>query len=422
MAAKAPADQEEEEEVCRGVVEFLRRRHSSFWTRMTAMEASGMMGDLGTLLPLTLAMAEKGSIRPGAALLWTGVFNVIGAYQWDLPMPVQPMKTIAATAITEGLSEGAVAAAGIFTGGAVALLGLTGVIEIVNRVVPRSVVSGIQLGLGLRMVGVGVAYVGARWTALDGPFLGGAAALAGAAAAQDLPVALLIVLVGAAVAAGQWLATNDAARYAPYALGVAPRQPTSSDWAAGILRAGLPQLPLTTLNSVISVCALSERLFPDREKATRRSVSTSVGAMNLIGCFFGAMPSCHGAGGLSGQYKFGARGGAAIFMFGFLKIAIVLALGETNLRNAIAAFPRSLLGALLALAGAELARAGAKADGAETATLATAGVTIGLSNTGAGAAVGLLVAYSELLCEKLKARRSPTTREIPMHEPISCSC
>lgn len=148
-----------------GLISFIRRRHRSFAQglrdimevrcrieiiRNYRLQISGMVGDLGTLLPLTvrrvlgclerersqLAMANEGAIRPGAALLWTAVFNIVGAYQWDIPMCVQPMKTIAVVAITEGLSEGEVAAAGIFAGGAVALLGCTGLIDAVNRMVP----------------------------------------------------------------------------------------------------------------------------------------------------------------------------------------------------------------------------------------------------------------------------------------------
>ena len=57
---------------------------------------SGMFGDFGTLLPLLLAMANVGSVAPAAALFWFGAFNVATAYEWDVPMCVQPMKTIAA--------------------------------------------------------------------------------------------------------------------------------------------------------------------------------------------------------------------------------------------------------------------------------------------------------------------------------------
>lgn len=70
----------------------------------------------------------------------------------------------------------------------------------------------------------------------------------------------------------------------------------------GILRAGLPQLSLTVFNSVVSVCALSEEMFPHRPASTV-AVASSVGLMNLVGCWFGAYPSCHGAGGLAGQVK-----------------------------------------------------------------------------------------------------------------------
>ena len=82
-----------------------------------------MLGDLGTLIPLLVGMAKVrmtpsleynnvdaqiGSIQITPALFWMGVFNIISSYQWDLPMPVQPMKMIAATAISDGLTKGEV--------------------------------------------------------------------------------------------------------------------------------------------------------------------------------------------------------------------------------------------------------------------------------------------------------------------------
>ena len=50
-----------------------------------------------------------------------------------------------------------------------------GLVELVNRVVPRTVVSGIQLGLGIRMVALALTFMGAEpWRAVDGPVAGGA--------------------------------------------------------------------------------------------------------------------------------------------------------------------------------------------------------------------------------------------------------
>ena len=41
-------------------------------------------------------------------------------------------------------------------------------------------------------------------------------------------------------------------------------RPSWRDMKAGIMKAGLAQLPLTTLNSVIAVSQLASALFPDR--------------------------------------------------------------------------------------------------------------------------------------------------------------
>ena len=62
----------------------------------------------------------------------------------------------------------------------------------------------------------------------------------------------------------------------------------------------MPQLPLTLLNSVFAVCQLSQELFPDQTPSATR-VSVSVGVMNLVGPWIGALPCCHGSGGLAAQ-------------------------------------------------------------------------------------------------------------------------
>lgn len=87
-----------------------------------------------------------------------------------------------------------------------------------------------------------------------------------------------------------------------------------------LLRAALPQLPLTTLNSVVSVSDVAAKLFPETPTSAAR-IATSVGLMNLIGGWFGALPSCHGAGGLAAQARFGAKSGTAPVFLGVVKLA-----------------------------------------------------------------------------------------------------
>ncbi|MCF7643722.1 putative sulfate/molybdate transporter, partial [Acinetobacter johnsonii] len=79
------------------------------------------------------------------------------------------------------------------------------------------------------------------------------------------------------------------------------------------------QLPLTTLNSIIAVSALAADLLPDLPTPSVTSIGLSVALMNLTGTWFGAMPVCHGAGGLAAQFRFGARSGASVILLGLLK-------------------------------------------------------------------------------------------------------
>jgi len=65
------------------------------------------------------------------------------------------MKTIAAVALSAGppggLSLPEAMSAGLFVGGVMLLLGLTGTMDLASRAVPGSIVSGIQLAVGLQL-------------------------------------------------------------------------------------------------------------------------------------------------------------------------------------------------------------------------------------------------------------------------------
>jgi MFS superfamily sulfate permease-like transporter len=126
-------------------------------------------------------------------------------------------------------------------------------------------------------------------------------------------------------------------------------------WKQGFIKGTIPQLPLSVLNSVIAVCKLSSDLFPGKDFSAS-SVSVSVGLMNIVGCWFGAMPCCHGAGGLAGQYKFGGRSGGCVALLGAAKMLLGLVLGS-SLVMVLKQFPVGVLGVLLLFAGIELALA-----------------------------------------------------------------
>lgn len=323
--------------------------------RFSRAELAGSVGDLGTFIPLLVAMVSQCGLQLVPSLVGAGLMNIVTGFAFGIPMPVQPMKAIAAVAIGEKLTESQILAAGISTGAVILVLGITGLVGWIDRVVPRSVVRGIQLALGLKLLSGGFAMVATSgaWIGTDSIGLGIVCAVGVLLLffSSRVPGALVIFLVGLAA-----LFLENPGLAARFETGAAWHWPDLShaaDWWTGFWRATVPQVPLTTLNSVIAVCALSADLFPERPSSPRR-VAISVGLMNLICCPFGAMPMCHGAGGLAGQYRFGARTGGSVVMLGAIKIVLALVLGG-SLLVWLQAYPQSVLGVLLLFSGLELA-------------------------------------------------------------------
>ena len=423
---------------------WLLRRAAELRRDFTWREAGGSLGDLGTFVPLLVGLTVECGLDVGTTLVFTGLYNLATALAFDVPMPLQPMKTIAAVAMTDPpMDVPQIVAAGGFVALVVLVLGCTGLMERFNAVTPFGVVRGMQLGLGMLLCAKG--WTLAVWTdgtkqsmrglwGPDGMALGALAlafVLASAppttttavdvdgsagigadrthtrarGGSNDARVALVLVAVGAVIAACR---PGSLAALRPGPSMPFLTFPGLADAATGVLRAGLPQLPLTTLNSVVATCALAKDLFPDKQETgvTPTGVAVSVGAMNLCGLGLGVLPCCHGAGGLAAHYRFGARTGAATAFLGAGKLFLGVAFGG-SLLTLLGKFPAPLLGVLLAAASAELIRAGLDLGGLgggegsglggdswydpgtdRYALIVTAATTVASGSTGLGALFG----------------------------------
>jgi MFS superfamily sulfate permease-like transporter len=391
------------------------RRSIRFWVpRLNRQEISGSLGDLGTFIPLLVGMSITNGLDFGTALFFAGLFNIITGLTFSIPMAVQPMKAIAAIAISEHLPLGQILAAGIWTSLIILVLGGTGLITVVNRWVPKPVIRGLQLGLGLQLLEGGVKLVRDTHSVwgLDGISIGiaGFALVLFFASSRKVPSALILFVAGlglAMVANPGILSSIHLGFNLPHWVPL-----TWDDFRGSFFRAALPQIPLTTLNSVIAVCALSADLFPDRA-AQPRKVSLSVGLMNLVSGWFGAMPMCHGAGGLAGQYRFGARSSASILFLGSVKLILGVFFGG-SLLALLHVYPKSILGVLLSISGLELSLVATDQTERTAATvmLATAAAVLALNNTATGFAIGwalaLLLGWSRKEIDQKTERKIST--------------
>ena len=325
-------------------------------------EISGSLGDLGTFLPIAIALAINGTVSLSSTLIFSGLFNILTGLFFGIPLPVQPMKAIAAVAIARSFNNGTIAAAGIFVGACIFVFSVTGLLHWFADVIPIPVIKGIQVGAGLSLVIAScgnilssLGWVGPSWADNRIWAIAAFVFLVITNVYRRVPYALVVFMLGIVFAIIRSALVADLPSLAfwhPYTVVPSPGQ-----WSVGALDAGIGQIPLTTLNSIIAVVHLAGDLIPNVRTPSVTSIGLSVAAMNLVGCWFGAMPVCHGSGGLAAQYRFGARSGSSVIFLGLLKLVIGIFFGE-SLVGLLKRFPSALLGVMVIAAGLELVSVG----------------------------------------------------------------
>ena len=179
--------------------------------------------------------------------------------------------------------------------------------------------------------------------------------------------------------------------------------PSWEDVWRGIELAVIPQLPLTLTNAVIVTASLCREMFPaDAVRASEWRLALSSGIANLTLAPFGAMPMCHGAGGLQAQYRFGARTGLAPILFGAILLVIGLGFAESA-GQLFAVVPIGAVGALLIIAGTDLALSRQLFDG-RPSCWPVIGITA-LLTVMTNPAVGLAAGWLAELCRAAIVRR-----------------
>lgn len=364
--------------------------------RFDRMEWAGAFGDLGTLIPFVVAYIAVVKVDPFGILFSFGAAMVICGLYYRTPFPVQPMKAIGAVAATQAAQTATITAAtvygaGIATGLIWLGLGLTGAARYIAGLVPRYVVIGIVLGLGMDFMLEGIKLMNGGWiAAVIG--LGGALLLLTNKRVPAMFLLLVFGLVWGAIAdpahVRALLASHPGLRLPRFALSGL----SWHDFLIGTMLLALPQLPLTLGNAVIALREENNRLFPDRP-VTENGIALSTGVMNVASAALGGVPMCHGAGGMAGHVAFGARtGGAPIVLGTFLLGLALFTSGSIEALFELLAQP--VLGVILFLAGAQLALGScdfSKHKGERFITVVTAAFS--LWNVGVAFIAGLALCY-----------------------------
>lgn len=387
--------------------------------RFDRSELAGSLGDLGTLLPIAIAMVIFNGLNPLGLFLSIGIFYVISGMYFGITVPVQPMKVIGAYAIATAMSADQILASSLLIGIFLLVVGMTGAIDLIRKWTPKPVIRGVQLSTGALLISGGIKFIlgTSKFQLLQnaaephlgvqsvGPLpVGLIIGIAGAAVTlllldnRKFPAGLIVVLGGLGTGlalgaefdfrAGMQTAFFHAPQLLPFGF------PAGADFSYALLVLVLPQLPMTLGNAVLAYTDLSRDYFGDRSAGvTNRKVCVSMALANFLSFFLGGMPLCHGAGGLAAHYRFGARTAGSNLLIGFLFVILALFLGD-HIIDFFNLLPMAVLGVLLIFAGSQLTLTIMDLEDRKDYFVATLilGITLA-SNLAAGFLAGIVIAH-----------------------------
>ncbi len=384
--------------------------------KFNRMELAGSLGDLGTLLPIAIAMVLINGLSPVGVFTSIAVFYVLGGLFFGVTVPVQPMKVIGAYAIATAMSASQIMASSLLMGLCLLIVGLTGAIDIIRRFTPKAVIRGVQLSTGALLIAGGVKFMVGQSTLQTlrqsaEPFLavqswgpvpvGIVIGLAGGFITlllldnRKFPAGLIVVLGGlfAGVLLGARLDWQGLRLGFHMPVLLPFGFPAKADFTFALFVLVLPQLPMTLGNAVLAYTDLSRDYFGGRSaRVTNRNVCLSMALANGLSFCLGGMPLCHGAGGLAAHYRFGARTAGSNLMIGLGLLALAVFFGDAII-GFFNLLPLAILGVLLVFAGAQLALTIMDLNSRKEYFVAAMilGITLA-SNLAAGFIVGLVIA------------------------------
>ncbi len=316
--------------------------------KFSLRELGGALGDWGTLIPFVIGYTAIVGLNPAGLFLCLGITNIFLGIRYNLPLPVQPQKTIGSVAIANSWSPNLVISTGFFTGVFWAILGYSKKVSVIVKKIPIQSVRGIQLGLAFIL----------GWSAIllfiDNIIIGLVSIVIILLLIKNkrIPSALVLVFLGIILLlfTGTLSITEFRLNLPRFSFHI----PTLENIFLGMILAGFGQLILTLTNVMIATVVLIKDLFPEKE-FDANSLALNMGVMNIASPFIGGMPLCHGSGGLAAQYAFGARTGGSMILEGIMEVILGLFFSDFLLTFFIS-FPIAILGAMLLLTALLLAK------------------------------------------------------------------
>ncbi len=296
-------------------------------------EVAGAFGDIGVLFPIAIALITLNGMNPTAVFLAAGLAYILAGRYYRIPIAVEPFKAVAAIALALSLAPTAIASAGLLMGILLAVIGLTHVANWLAKLFTLPIVRGIQLGLGLLLVREGLRLLAdphsaetiGRSLRLSGWWvgLGGAAVLLAFRGSKRFPAALVLLAAGVLAGVPAAWGRLPALQWGPLPIGFL--RPQAAELWRVVPLLVIPQFALTFGNSIVATENTARILYGRQaRRVTVRALTLSIALINLLSATIMGSPMCHGSGGITAHYRFGARTERASYVIGGVCVALAL--------------------------------------------------------------------------------------------------
>lgn len=321
--------------------------------KFNRQEFSGAFGDMGTDFPLLVAIIIAAGMHTPSVLIIFGFMQIFTGFVYKMPMPVQPLKAMATLVISQKIAGNILMGAGLAIGVVMLALSLTGILGKITKLVPKSVIRGIQLGLGMSLC-----FLSFKEYISSDSLMGYGLALVAFLIVillidnKKYPVSLIVIGIGVIYA----LLFKIDSQTIFHSIGISyPKMniPTLDAISKGFVLLAIPQIPLSLGNSIMATKQVGTDFFPERKDLTVKKIGITYSIMNLTVPFFSGVPCCHGSGGMVGHYAFGGRTGGSVIIYGLVYILLGVFFGN-NIETIIKIFPLPVLGVILLFEGISL--------------------------------------------------------------------
>ena len=262
-------------------------------------EITGAFGDIGVFLPLAIALMKGCGISHVPLFGVAGAAAIFGGIFYGIPVPVQPLKAMAAICLSLSLPPSVISSAALCMGALLLLFSFfKNMPGVLSRLYPHPVIRGVQMGLGLLLIKAGFS--------------------------------LILGVEKAHTVTGD---TYTAGLFYPFFVLV------------------IPQIPLTLGNAVVGTKDCARLYFGERARlVTEKNILRETGIFNLFAGAVGGYPICRGSGGVTAHYRFGARTAAAPIILGLFFLTCA-SLPVQTLYGILTIIPSWFLGACVAYIG-----------------------------------------------------------------------